>query len=264
MPDESVSIEQTGGLGPITVLLPPDKLSLTPASYMAVRAIGRNRHLLSGNGIDWGSGSGCLAIAAAKLEAVERIVGLELAQEDVAVARQNAIANGVLGKVAFLHADSFAPFSEEDVGALDVLAGSTDFLIANPPASQGDDGLGWRRRVLEDARRFLVSGAPVLLQISYQYGQPRIRKLAEDVPGYRYEGVLASTDWVPFDQERSDLASQLEEYGAEEERGGLAYTFPDPERPDWGHINARQALAYHRSTGMSPLSKWQMHLFRRI
>ena len=139
----------------------------------------------------------------------------------------------------------------------------TDFVITNPPASRGDDGLGWRRRVLDGARRFLVPDAPLLVQIASVYGLPRIERLADDVPGYRHDGLLAGSDWVPFDQQRSDLSLQLTEYVEEEGRGGLEYTFSLPGGAG-EHSNARQALDYHRRTGQSPLAKWQVHLFRRI
>ncbi len=261
--NQAVTFENTGGLGPLQIFSPPGKLSLTPASYMAVEAIGTHRDLLAGVGIDWGSGSGCLAVAAAKISAVDGIVGLELAEEDLRVARENARVNGVSDKVTFLHADSYDPYPGENRAALDAIQGRTTFLIANPPASHGDDGLGWRRRVLEGARRFLVGGAPVLMQISYQYGRLRIQRLTDDVHGFTYEGVLAGSDWVVFDQERDDLSRQLVEYVAEEARGGLPYAFPTPGAPDSGHVTAGEALEHFRRTGESPLSKWQLHLFRR-
>jgi hypothetical protein len=226
---------------------------------MAVDAIGRHRDLLSGTGIDWGSGSGCLAIAAARVEGVDRVVGLEIDREAVATAAHNVARNGVAARVTMLWADSVTP--RTGAGSLDVPPGTAGFLIANPPPSTGDDGLGFRRRALRDTAPYLAAGAPALVQVSYQYGSGRIRRLADDVPGYRYERLLASTDWVPFDLDRPDLAVCLDDYAAEEARGGLAYSFADEALS--GHITATEALARHRATGMSPLSKWQIHLFRR-
>ena len=99
-------------------------------------------------------------------------------------------------------------------------------------------------------------GAPLLVQISYQYNVERIARLAEDVPGYSYEGVIGSSDWVEFDQARDDLSSQLVEYAEEEAAGGTVYTFK-------GGRTATEALDHYRQTGESPISQWQMHLFRR-
>lgn len=237
---------------------------------MAVNAVASNRELLVGRGIDWGSGSGALTIAAAKIATVESLVGLELDQEDVAIARANAEANGVAEKITFIRSDSFSPLDGEDTASLEELVGATDFLIANPPASRGDDGLGWRRAVLRGALRFVRQDAPLLLQISFQYNVERIAMLAEDVPGYSYEGVIGTSDWVEFDQTRDDLATQLEEYAAEEAAGGTVYTFrgigtggAGRGGGDGPYATATEALEHYRATGKSPVSKWQIHLFRR-
>ena len=256
------------GIGPIKIASPPGKFSLTPATQMAVEAIGANRHLLSGRGIDWGSGSGVLTVAAAKIPSVEFIVGLELAEKDIAIARVNAEANGVTEKIAFIRSDSFEPFDDQDATALEALVGAADFLIANPPASQRDDGLGWRRSVLRGALGYVRPGAPLLIQISYQYNVERIARLAEDVPGYSYEGVIGTSDWVEFDQTRGDLSKQLVKYADEEKAGGIVYTFRGRRTAGDGrravaHITAAEALERYGETGESPISKWQMHLFRR-
>lgn len=254
------------GIGPIEIVSPPGKLSITPATQMAVDAIGANRHLLSGRGIDWGSGSGVLTVAAAKIPAVESIVGLELAEEDIAVAGTNAAENGVADKIAFIRSDSFEPFEGQDPSPLDALVGHADFLIANPPASRGDDGLGWRRSVLRGALRFAKPGAPLLIQISYQYNVERIARLVEDVPGYGYEGVIGTSAWIEFDQTRDDLSKQLVEYADEERAGGTVYTFRGRRAEGEAatpHLTATEALDHYRETGESPMSKWQMHLFRK-
>lgn len=252
------TITETGGLGAIELELPRGRLSITPASLLCLEGIGQNRELLAGIGIDWGSGSGCLAIAAARIPAIERIVGIDVAAEDVAAANRNAARNGVADQVTFIEADLYVPAREDDRSLLDGLVGKCDFLIGNPPASPGDDGMGWRRAVLDGAGRFLVPGAPVLLQISYQYGE-RIQQLVQDVPGYSYGGPLATTDWVPFDQGREDLAHILQDYAEEEARGGLPYVF----RSGAGKtVTATQALARAKATGESPMSRWQMHLYR--
>jgi methylase of polypeptide subunit release factors len=233
---------------------------------MAVDAIGANRHLLSGCGIDWGSGSGVLTVAAAKIPAVESVVGLELAQEDMAVARTNAEENGVAEKITFIRSDSFEPFDDQDTSSLDALVGHADFLIANPPASSGDDGLGWRRSVLRGALRFVKPGAPLLVQISYQYNVERIERLAQDVPGYTYDGVIGTSDWIEFDQSREDLSKKLVEYRDEERAGGTVYTFRGRSAEGeeaLSHLTATEALDHYRETGESPMSKWQMHLFVR-
>jgi hypothetical protein len=255
-----VMLDETGGLGPIVVAVPHGRQTITPASRMAVAAIGANASLLAGRGIDWGSGTGLLAVGAARIDEVTHVLGLELDAADVPVATANARRNGVAAKTAFLHADSYRAVDPADQASIHTLRGVTDFLIGNPPASRTGDGLHWRREALRGSLDFLRPGAPVLLQISYQYAGARIEGLIDDVAGFRYEGVAGSTDWVPFDQSRPDLSTQLIEYAHVESQGGIPYTFWDGAG---GHLTAMEALERYRETGESPLSKWQMHVFIR-
>ncbi|MBW3543859.1 MAG: hypothetical protein KY476_26725 [Planctomycetes bacterium] len=61
-------------------------------------------------------------------------------------ARENARSNGVEGKTAFFHSDSFRPFDEAEQEILRSLKGHVSFVLANPPASDEDDGFAFRRR----------------------------------------------------------------------------------------------------------------------
>lgn len=256
-----LTMAATGGLGELEFLHPPGTTGLTPASRVAILAIAQAGTRLVGQGLDWGSGTGCLAITAARLEGVSRVVGLELLPANVAIAHHNAVRNGVVDKVQFIVAASYAPLTQVGRDALATLRGQTDFILANPPASDGDDGLGYRRELLRGAREYLAIGGVVLLSISAQYGQARITRLQQEISGFSYGGVLASSGWVPFDLRRPDLRHCLELYTAEERRGGLPYQFRHPARPE-AAMDAQAALAYFRQSGASPLTQWQTHLFR--
>lgn len=256
-----LTAEMTSGLGEISILQPPGTFALTPATLVILQAIGSHQSLIHGNGIDWGSGTGCLAIAASMITAVDRVVGLEITPANVQAARQNALLNQAESRVRFLLSDSYEPVAETDRRTLETFKGQTHFILANPPSSEGDDGFAFRRRVLEGARPYLVPGGVVLLNISYQYGQERIEQLTQQIPGFTHEGILTSTDWVPFDLQRADLMDCLEAYAKEENRGGWKYLFAHPETADV-FLDARSALANFQRTGLSPLTKWQTHLFR--
>jgi methylase of polypeptide subunit release factors len=247
------------GRAPLRITPTPGKLSITPASRLCFEVLYEHAELIAGRGIDWGSGSGILAVAAATLPRVELVVGLELEEADVATARRNAELNRVAERTMFVRADLFQPFPDEESTVLEDLHGTADFLLANPPASVGDDGLEWRRAVLHEARRYLRSGAEVLLQVSRQYGVQRIESLASD--GYRYRGLLGASGWQPFDMDRADLRRAVEDFAAEEERGGLHYPFLDGQARD--EIDARTALSRWRASGVSPHSQWQVHRFER-
>jgi hypothetical protein len=257
-----VPSEITGGLGEIEILHPAGTFAPTPASLIAVRAIGANQQLLSGIGIDWGCGAGCLAIKAAKIAAVRHVIGLDIVEANVACARSNASLNGVSEKVEFLVADSYSPASTSDGRRLDALRGRVGFILANPPASTGDDGFKYRRVVLDGARQFLVPGGVVFLNISLQYGAQRIARLVEEIAGFTHRGAIASTDWVPFDLTRPDLLECLEGYAVEESRGGMNYNFKSADPAGDKEMSARSALAHFNETGRSPLSKWQTYLFQ--
>jgi hypothetical protein len=138
----ALNADATGGLGEIHIFHPSRTFALTPASRIAIQAIGNCQHPLAGSGLDWGSGTGCLAI-------------------------------------------------------------------------------------------------------SYQYGRQRVEGLSQRIPGFSYGGVLASTDWVPFDLQRPDLLHCLELYAEEERRGGLHYVFLHPEIPDV-YLNAPRAAPSER------------------
>ncbi len=114
---------------------------------------------------------------------------------------------------------------------------------------------------MRGGQEYLVDGGVVFLSISSQYGQDRIQNLTRDVPGFVWEGTVASSELVPFDLGRADLLSCLETYAREEMRGGLEYDFRDPEEQARS-ISAQAALAQFHQTGRSLLSKWETHLFR--
>ena len=200
----AIRVEDTGGLGPIEVELALGGGPVTPASRASVRAVGLCRDLLAGTGIDWGTGTGLLAIAAARIPTVERIVAIECSPDAVETARRNLEQEGVSDRVQVVCADLFTPVEESDGPILEALAGAVDFLVANPPASDEGDGLEWRRRLLGGARRLLRPGAVVLLQVADHYGEKRIRGL-EDVGGYRFVETVERSPWTPFDLGREDL-----------------------------------------------------------
>lgn len=255
--------EGTFGLGEIYIYQPPGSFALTPASRIALQAIGQYQHLLAGTGLDWGSGTGCLAIVAAKVPDVKHVIGLELTSANVQAAQHNARLNTVAARVTFLPSDSYAPLSEADRATFNAYRGQIDFILANPPSSAGDDGFGFRREVLRGGRPFLKPDGLVLLNISCQYGAQRIADLCRQIAGVSHEGVLASTAWVPFDLQRPDLRQCLHDYAAEEQRGGFLYEFAHPQNPATV-LNAQAALAHFQQTGQSPLSQWQTHLFRFV
>ena len=173
-----------GSLGSIRIEQPQGVYELTPASSVGMTAIASHRELLTGVGLDWGCGTGCLAIAAATVPAVTRVIGLDIEPVNVEAATRNASANNVSDIVSFFLSDSYNPRSDEQSSTLRALHGKVDFIVANPPATNEGDGFGWRREVLRGGLELLKPGGRVLLCISIQYSAARIEGLCDDVPGF--------------------------------------------------------------------------------
>lgn len=254
--DPRVEVE-IPGFGSVLVTLAEGGGPVTPASRITARAIGEQAALLRGVGLDWGAGTGLLAIAAALNPSVTAIVAIEHDESAVRVARENVQAAGAGRKVRVVRADLFEPLEPAERRVLDGIRSGVDFMVANPPAATFGDGLGWRRRVLAGAREFLLDGAPSLIQISALYGQPRIEALERAAPGFRYRGVVATTDWMPFDLERADLREALSLYVEAESKGGPPYCF----KAEAGELcTATEVLR----SGSGAFTKWQVHRFDRV
>jgi len=177
---------------------------------------------------------------------VFQVIGLDIADANVEAARANAAMSGH-SKAIFVRGDSFrplesfmfakTPFTADDPSA--TLHGM-DVVLANPPASSGDDGFGFRRRILREVRDVLKPGGLLVMQWLSYYGPERIAQALEHAPGMRYRGVVGSSEWVRLGTDRrretgstaeGTLLQQLQDYAEEEERGGLRYycTPVDPE-----------------------------------
>lgn len=257
----ALSPEETGGLGALTVEHPVGTFPPSPATRATVLGIARSGRELEGAGFDWGCGVGVLAVAAARLQGVRRVIGLDIAPANVEAARLNAVRNGVEACTRFYAADSFQPVTEEGRRAVGRLAGRGDFLVANPPASSTGDGFDFRRRLLADARGFLRSGAVVLLQALSAYGSRRVENLAKEPGGYAYEGIVHRTSAVPLDLDRPQMREQMATYARAEGVGARPYEFctaPAEERV----VGASAALEL-TSLGETLFARWQVHRFRR-
>ena len=127
--------------------------------------------------VDFGTGSGCIAIAVAAKCPAAKVVALDASAEALAVARQNAERNEVNGRIEFLQSDDFAAMSS---------ASSFDLIISNPPyipsteietlqpevrdfdprlaLDGGTDGLNFYRRLAEQAPAFIASNGRIMLE----------------------------------------------------------------------------------------------------
>ncbi len=131
-----------------------------------------DRHLRLGDRVlDLGSGSGILAIAAAKLGAA-RATGIESDSLANEVAERNAERNGVAGRVAFL---------EGDAAAITPLAGPVELVCSNILRSVNTTLLPCIARALVPTGRAIFAGM-------------------ESAESTLFQGTLADAGWVLIDE----------------------------------------------------------------
>jgi release factor glutamine methyltransferase len=127
--------------------------------------------------LDFGTGSGCIAIALAVKCPKARVVAVDVSEDALAVARQNAVPAGVSERIEFLHGDGFAALPADAL---------FDLIVSNPPyipsaeiaslqpevrdfdprgaLDGGADGLDFYRRLAAQAGDFLKPGGRIILE----------------------------------------------------------------------------------------------------
>jgi release factor glutamine methyltransferase len=153
-------------------------------------------HASAVTALDFGTGTGCIAIALAAHCPAAKITALDVSPDALALAKQNAEANKVAERIEFLHGDGFAAFLSEgrvprvpDQNDGDLHGPSLrqfDLIISNPPyiaASDietlqpevrdfdprtaldgGTDGLDFYRRLAKEAQAFLKPDGKLMLE----------------------------------------------------------------------------------------------------
>jgi release factor glutamine methyltransferase len=124
--------------------------------------------------LDFGTGSGCIAIALAVKAPDARIVALDVSPEALEMAKQNAARHNVANRVDFLQSNDFQPQS------------LFDLVVSNPPyipsaeietlepevrdydprgaLDGGADGLDFYRRLAGEARGWLKPSGKIMLE----------------------------------------------------------------------------------------------------
>jgi release factor glutamine methyltransferase len=142
--------------------------------------------------LDFGTGSGCIAIALAAKCPAAKIIALDISPEALDIARQNAAKNNVAERIEFLQGDGFAALPKET---------QFDLIISNPPyipsaeiaalepevrdydprgaLDGGADGLDFYRRFASEARKFLKAEGKIMLEFGDGQGDS-IRKIFEE------------------------------------------------------------------------------------
>jgi release factor glutamine methyltransferase len=148
--------------------------------------------------MDIGTGSGCIPISLTYYMPSLRMIGVDISDQALEVARSNAAKNRMNEKIAWMSSDLFAAIPLECIGLL-------DGIISNPPyiptkeidtlmkevreyepfnaLDGGADGLDFYRKLAKEGKRYIRNDGFLFLEIGYNQGETVKQLLKEH--GYR-------------------------------------------------------------------------------
>jgi len=170
------------GFWTLDLAVTPDTLIPRPETELLVeQALQRLGSEAEARVADLGTGSGAIALAIAAERPLARVAAVDRSAGALAVARANALAHGLEGRVEFLAGDWFAPLQGRRF----------DLVVSNPPyiaegdphlargdlryepapaLASGPDGLDAIRTIVAAAPRHLLPGGWLLLEHGFDQG----------------------------------------------------------------------------------------------
>ncbi len=153
-----------------------------------------------GAALDLGTGSGCLALALAHEGDYDRVVGVDLSADALALARENAESLGlevewqlgswclpVAGRQFDLVVSNPPYLTREEVASVDPSVGKYEPILA---LDGGPDGLRATAQLLAEVAELLSPGGHLVLEVDSQ----RAEQTAALLPTGRWEAVTITED----------------------------------------------------------------------
>lgn len=160
----------------------PDVLVPRPdTETLVVELIDRAKPVDAPKILDIGTGSGCIAVTVATHIPAAIVTAIDLSEAALDVARENATTHQVAERITFIQSDLFSALPDD---------ARFDFIVSNPPYIREDemptlppdvrlhepnsalvagaDGLSILRRIISDAKRYLVPGGHLLLECAHE------------------------------------------------------------------------------------------------
>lgn len=155
--------------------------------------------------VDVCTGSGCIAVAIARMRPQARVIATDLSSPSLDVARKNATRHAVCERITWLEGDLLGPLAAQE------LEGLVDVIVSNPPyiaeadwatlqpevrlfeprgaLVAGPQGTELHERLLQEASRYLSPGGAVIMEIGA--GQAcAMRRIVDQIPGYRFHRLV--------------------------------------------------------------------------
>ena len=155
--------------------------------------------------VDACTGSGCIAVALARLRPRAWVIATDLSSPSLAVARQNATRHEVGERITWLEGDLLRPLAQQD------MEGRIDVIVSNPPyiaeadwgtlqpevrlfeprgaLVAGPQGTELHERLLQEAGRYLSPGGALIMEIGA--GQAcAMRRIVDQIPGDRFHRLV--------------------------------------------------------------------------
>ncbi|NLM12463.1 MAG: peptide chain release factor N(5)-glutamine methyltransferase, partial [Epulopiscium sp.] len=142
--------------------------------------------------LDVCTGSGCIGISIAYYAPLSQVIGIDISEDALKVARYNAKLNKVNDRVHFIKSNLFGEVPKN-------LKGTVDMIVSNPPyipteeikelmkevnayeptiaLDGGKDGLDFYRLIVKDGKEYLKSGGILLFEIGYNQGDDVVHLL---------------------------------------------------------------------------------------
>lgn len=127
--------------------------------------------------LDFGTGTGCLAVTLAVQCPSATMHALDVSDDALVLARRNAARHQVQQRITFHHGDGFAPLP--DGARFDLIVSNPPYIATaeietlqpevrdfdpRPALDGGEDGLVFYRRLAAEAARFLTPDARIMLE----------------------------------------------------------------------------------------------------
>lgn len=152
--------------------------------------------------LDLCTGSGCIAVCLAKYDKNAKLVGLDISQEALEIAKQNAQKHGVQNQIQWVWSDLFQNLEKRRF----------DIIVSNPPyitskemeslplevkkepylaLEGGKDGLDFYRAIIKQADNYLIEGGYLCFEIGFHQKESVLDLLEKS---QKYEAIKTKKD----------------------------------------------------------------------